>query len=89
MSALKVANRVRSNFVSMVSHELRTPLNSVNGFIDLLLQGHMGKLTEEQHKYLGYAQEGVQQLISIVEDILFMTRSDLGQFEVKSLYRGQ
>ena len=83
MSALKVANRVRSNFVSMVSHELRTPLNSVNGFIDLLLQGHMGKLTEEQHKYLGYAQEGVQQLISIVEDILFMTRSDLGQFEVK------
>ncbi|GLV58673.1 hypothetical protein KDH_55030 [Dictyobacter sp. S3.2.2.5] len=83
MSALKVANRVRSNFVSMVSHELRTPLNSVHGFIDLLLQGHMGALNEEQRMYLGYTQEGVQQLISIVEDILFMTRSDLGQFEVK------
>jgi PAS domain S-box-containing protein len=83
LSALKVANHVRTNFVSMVSHELRTPLNSVHGFIDLLLQGHMGELTEEQHKYLGYAQEGVQQLISIVEDILFMTRSDSGQFEVK------
>lgn len=83
MSALKVASRVRSNFVSMVSHELRTPLNSVHGFIDLLMQGHMGELNEEQHTYLGYAQEGVQQLISIVEDILFMTRSDLGQFEIK------
>lgn len=83
MSALKVASRVRSNFVSMVSHELRTPLNSVHGFIDLLLQGHMGELSEEQRMYLGYTQEGVQQLISIVEDILFMTRSDLGQFEVK------
>lgn len=83
LSALKVANRVRSNFVSMVSHELRTPLNSVHGFIDLLLQGHMGEMTEEQHLYLGYAEEGVQQLISIVEDILFMTRSDLGQFEIK------
>ena len=83
MSALKVANRVRSNFVSMVSHELRTPLNSVHGFIDLLLQGHMGDLTEEQCLYLGYTQEGVQQLISIVEDILFMTRSDLGQFMLK------
>ncbi|HEY7416840.1 MAG TPA: histidine kinase dimerization/phospho-acceptor domain-containing protein, partial [Ktedonobacteraceae bacterium] len=59
MSALKVANRVRSNFVSMVSHELRTPLNSVHGFIDLIMQGHMGELTEEQHTYLGYAQEGV------------------------------
>lgn len=83
MSALNVANRVRANFVSMVSHELRTPLNSVHGFIDLLLQGHMGPLAEEQQKYLGYTQEGVQQLISIVEDILFMTRSDAGQFEIK------
>lgn len=83
MSSLKVANQVRANFVSMVSHELRTPLNSVHGFIDLLLQGHMGALTEEQQKYLGYAGEGVQQLISIVEDILFMTRSDVGQFEMK------
>src|SRR5207248_2063295 len=83
VSALKVANRVRANFVSMVSHELRTPLNSIHGFIDLLVQGHMGELNFEQQKYLGYAQEGVQQLISIVEDILFMTRSDVGQFEVK------
>jgi len=83
ISALKVANQVRANFVSMVSHELRTPLNSVHGFIDLLMQGHMGPLTDEQRKYLGYAQEGVQQLMTIVEDILFMTRSDSGQFEVK------
>ncbi|WP_220194097.1 sensor histidine kinase [Ktedonospora formicarum] len=83
LSALKVASQVRANFVSMVSHELRTPLNSVHGFIELLLQGHMGELTEEQRLYLGYTQEGVQQLISIVEDILFMTRSDLGQFETR------
>ncbi len=83
VTSLKVANRVRSNFVSMVSHELRTPLNSVHGFIDLLMQGHMGELTAEQKTYLGYAQEGVQQLIAIVEDILLMTRSDSGQFELK------
>jgi two-component system phosphate regulon sensor histidine kinase PhoR len=83
VAALKVATRVRENFVSMVSHELRTPLNSVHGFIDLLMMGHMGELTEEQHKYLGYAQDGVQQLISIVEDILFMTRSDSGLFEIR------
>src|SRR5260370_28557814 len=42
MSTVKVANRVRANFVSMVSHELRTPLNSVHGFIDLLFQGPIG-----------------------------------------------
>jgi signal transduction histidine kinase len=83
LSRLRVANQVRANFVSMVSHELRTPLNSVHGFIDLLMQGHMGALTEEQRLYLGYTQEGVQQLMTIVEDILFMTRSDSGQFEIK------
>ena len=83
MSALIVANRVRANFVSMVSNELRTPLNSVHGFIDLLSQGHMGQLNQEQLKYLQYTQEGVLQLIAIVEDILFMTRSDVGQFEIK------
>jgi len=83
LTTLKMVNQVRANFVSMVSHELRTPLNSVHGFIDLLLQGHMGELAPEQYKYLSYAEEGVQQLISIVEDILFMTRSDSGQFEVK------
>jgi signal transduction histidine kinase len=83
MSALHVANRVRSNFVSMVSHELRTPLNSVQGFVDLLIEGHMGRLNGEQRKYLGYAQQGVQQLITIVEDILFLTRSDVGQFEIR------
>jgi len=83
ISGLRVLNRMRANFVSMVSHELRTPLNSVHGFIELLMQGHMGELTREQKTYLGYAQEGVQQLISIAEDILLMTRSDLGQFEIK------
>ncbi len=83
LSRLKVANQVRANFVSMVSHELRTPLNSVHGFIDLLMHDHMGPLTEEQHLYLGYTQEGVQQLMTIVEDILLMTRSDSGQFEMK------
>jgi len=83
ISGIKVANRAQANFVSMVSHELRTPLNSVHGFVDLLLQGYMGALNEEQLKYLGYVQEGVQQLVSTVEDILLLTRSDSGQFEMK------
>lgn len=83
MSAARIANHLRANFVSMVSHELRTPLNSVHGFIDLLAQGHIGPLTTEQQTYLGYTQEGVQQLIAIVEDILFLTRSDSGQFDIR------
>ena len=74
---------VSTKFVSMVSHELRTPLNSVQGFIDLLMHGQVGELTAEQYLYLGYAQEGVQQLISIVEDIVFIARADAGEFSLK------
>ena len=43
----------------------------------------MGELNPEQRTYLGYAQEGVQQLMRIVEDILFLTRSDSGEFEMR------
>jgi len=78
-----VENTVDANFVSVVSHELRTSLNSVQGFIDLLMHGQVGELTEEQYLYLGYAQEAVQQLISIVEDIVFMARADAGEFEIR------
>ena len=71
MSELKVANQGGANFIPAVSHQLRTPLHKVSGFIELLLQGYAGTLTEEQYTYLNYAKEGVKQLVAIVKDIFF------------------
>jgi two-component system phosphate regulon sensor histidine kinase PhoR len=71
MSELKVANRDDAKFISLVSHDLRAHLHTANGFIELLLQGYTGTLTEEQYAYLNYAKEGVKQLDALVEDIFF------------------
>jgi signal transduction histidine kinase len=71
-----------TTFVSTFSHELRTPLNSVHGFIELLMEGCMGQLSQEQEKYPGYAREGVKQPMSIVEDIVLISRSETGHFTI-------
>jgi signal transduction histidine kinase len=80
VTALNAANRVRANFVSMVSHELRTPLNSINGFLDIVLTEQTGPLTPKQHEFLTYAHVSAQQLTTLVEDVLLLSKADAGQF---------
>ena len=80
VTALNAANRVRANFVSMVSHELRTPLHSINGFLDIVLEGQAGPLTPKQREFLNYALVSTQQLNTLVEDVLLLSKGDAGQF---------
>lgn len=80
VTVLNAANRVRANFVSMVSHELRTPLNSINGFLDIVLEGHTGPLTPKQREFLTYAYNSTQQLTTLVEDVLLLSKADAGQY---------
>src|SRR5262249_26795869 len=79
---LKAANRMRSNFISMVSHELRTPLNSLNGFLEIVLEGQAGPLRPRQEEFLNYARSSTHALMRLVEDIVFITRADTGQFSL-------
>jgi signal transduction histidine kinase len=83
MSPLNAANRMRANFISMVSHELRTPLNSINGFLEIVLEGHVGELNVRQEEFLNYAQTSTHQLMTLVEDILFISKADTGQFKLR------
>ncbi|HEX9057310.1 MAG TPA: PAS domain-containing sensor histidine kinase [Ktedonobacterales bacterium] len=83
MTPVNAANRMRSNFISMVSHELRTPLNSINGFLEIVLEGHVGTLTSRQEEFLNYARTSTHQLMTLVEDILFISRADTGQFKLR------
>ena len=61
-----------------MSHELRTPLNSIIGFTGVLLQGKAGPLNEEQVKQLSLVREGGNQLLSIVNDIIDISRIEAG-----------
>lgn len=82
-TVLNAANRMRANFISMVSHELRTPLNTINGFLEIVLDGQVGPLNQRQQEFLEYAHISTQQLTTLVEDILFISKADSGQFTLR------
>lgn len=81
--ATSAANRTQGNLISMISHELRTPLNTINGFLEIVLDGQVGALNERQQEFLGYAQVGARQLMTLVEDILLISKADAGQFSLR------
>ena len=83
VTLLNAANRMRANFISMVSHELRTPLHSINGFLDIVLDGQVGPLNARQEEFLTYARTSAHQLTTLVEDILFISKADSGQFTLR------
>jgi len=76
------AARERS-FLSNAGHELRTPLHSANGFVEMVLDGLAGPLNERQQEMLSYAHTAIGQLGTLIEDVLFLARSDNGEI----LYR--
>jgi PAS domain S-box-containing protein len=79
-SAAEAERRRRdySEFLSRVSHELRTPLNAVLGFTQLLLQEAAPGLPPHQANWLDQIRRGGQYLLSLIEDVLSLTRTDAG-----------
>lgn len=79
----EAANKAKSDFVANVSHELRTPLNAIIGFSEMLLKGLGGGLTEKQTGYLNDIYESGQTLLSIITDILDLSKIDIGVLELE------
>lgn len=71
------------SFLSNAGHELRTPLHSANGFVEMVLDGLAGSLNERQQEMLAHAHTAIGQLGILIEDVLFVARSDNGEI----LYR--
>lgn len=76
-------DRMKSEFVSLVSHELRTPLTSIKGYVDLLLDGDAGELTEEQQEFLGIIKNNADRLIALINDLLDVSRIESGKIELQ------
>ena len=70
--------RVKSDFLSNVSHELRTPLSVVTGFVYLLLNQVIGKLTDEQQKVLETIYRNSEELLELIDNVLWMTSLNAG-----------
>ncbi len=83
---LEEADRLKSIFLSSMSHELRTPLNSIIGFTGILLQGLAGDLNDEQKKQLGIIKNSSQHLLSLINDILDISKIEAGKIELDCEY---
>jgi two-component system, sensor histidine kinase and response regulator len=75
---LKQSLEAEKKFISSMSHEIRTPLNSIIGFIDLMKTTN---LTDEQKGYLNNASVSADHLMSLISNILDVSKIEAGQLE--------
>jgi len=75
------SDRLKSSFLANMSHEIRTPMNSIIGFSKMCLRDQLDE--EKRKKYAGYVIENGEQLLSIVNDILDLSKIEAGHIKIK------
>ena len=79
----EAANRSKTNFLANMSHELRTPLNAILGFSEVMGAELYGPINNEKYAdYVKDIQDSGQHLLSIIDDILDMSKVEAGKFAV-------
>ncbi|HSX53576.1 MAG TPA: HAMP domain-containing sensor histidine kinase [Patescibacteria group bacterium] len=84
-------DKLKTEFVSLASHQLRTPLTTINWYAETLLSESVGKLNEEQKKYLKELYGGAQRMDSLTSDLLKVSSLDLGTYasDIKTINVGE
>ncbi len=80
---LETVSRHKSEFLANMSHELRTPLNAIIGFSEVLREQMFGELNEAQQGYVGDVFEAGQHLLSLINDILDLSKVEAGRMELE------
>ena len=73
-------NRAKTTFLSNMSHDIRTPMNAIIGFTELASRAPED--TEQVREYLGKIHASSQHLLSLINDVLEMSRIESGKIEL-------
>jgi signal transduction histidine kinase/HAMP domain-containing protein len=76
-------DRLKTEFVALVSHELRTPLTSIKGYVDLLIDGEVGAVNDDQHDFLGVVQANADRLVRLIDDLLDVSAIEAGKVHLE------
>ena len=79
---LQRLDKTKTEFLSMASHQLRTPLSTIKGYVSMLLEGSYGKLTKKTREKLINVFISNDRLVGIVNDLLNISKIELGKMEV-------
>ncbi len=80
---LELVSQAKSEFLASMSHELRTPLNAVIGFSELMLDGIPGEINDEQRGCVNDILDSGRRLLSLINDILDLSKVEAGKIELK------
>ena len=78
VESLRELDRLKDAFVATTSHELRTPLTSIRGYLDVVLDGEAGELTDDQEHFLRAVDRSAERLQRLVGDLLFVSELEAG-----------